>query len=118
MSFSKIFYRKQNRYIGLIKILFICFRKRRRRVITKDRVSKKTESPPLFLTNEDKLENADLINSGNTASASKDRSDNTRLQDSMVKYFLTFPSFQFYIHLRIEGRNMKRKQRIKTFYNY
>ncbi|KAL3986008.1 hypothetical protein ACH3XW_41010 [Acanthocheilonema viteae] len=58
-------------------------KKRRKRGNAKSRILKKIESPLLFLSDDDKLENADSIISDNTASASVDKSDNTSLQDSM-----------------------------------
>ncbi|CAG9540512.1 unnamed protein product [Cercopithifilaria johnstoni] len=57
-------------------------KKRRKGGNAKSRVSKKVESPLVFVANDDKLQNTDSTIS-DTASASVDRSGNTRLQDPM-----------------------------------
>ncbi|VDM99439.1 unnamed protein product, partial [Onchocerca ochengi] len=49
-------------------------KKHRRRRDTKSQVSKKTESLPLFMVDDDKLENVDSVNSNNRAP--KDTTDN------------------------------------------
>ncbi|EJD73905.1 hypothetical protein LOAG_18707 [Loa loa] len=62
-------------------------KKRRRRSDAKGRVSKKTELP-LSITDDGNLEGSDSVSDGNASSASKDRSDNTRPQNSVESRLL------------------------------
>ncbi|MCP9257058.1 DB module [Dirofilaria immitis] len=64
--------------------------KHRRRGGTKNRVSEKTDSSPLFLISDDKLENVDPVNRDNRISASTVTTDNIRLQDS-IDFRLSLP---------------------------
>ncbi|KAM3716404.1 Protein sumv-2 [Dirofilaria immitis] len=65
-------------------------KKHRRRGGTKNRVSEKTDSSPLFLISDDKLENVDPVNRDNRISASTVTTDNIRLQDS-IDFRLSLP---------------------------